>query len=31
MKAYPGLGYDVFLDVGLEEVLTKQAEKAKKM
>lgn len=31
MAAYPGLGYDVFLDVGLEEVLKKQAEKAKKM
>lgn len=30
MQAYPGLGYDVFLDVGLEEVLKKQAEKAKK-
>lgn len=30
MKAYPGLDYDVFLDVGLEEVLKKQAEKANK-
>lgn len=30
MKAYPGLDYDVFLDVGLEEVLKKQVSKAKK-
>lgn len=30
MKAYPGLDYDVFLDVGLEEVLNKQAAKTKK-
>lgn len=30
MKAYPGLDYDVFLDVGLEEVLNKQAAKATK-
>ncbi|MDI3287027.1 MBL fold metallo-hydrolase [Polyangium sp. 15x6] len=28
MKAYPGLDYDVFLDVGLEEVWRKQAAKA---
>lgn len=28
MKAYPGLDYDVFLDVGLEEVWRKQAQKA---
>ncbi|MRG95623.1 hypothetical protein [Polyangium spumosum] len=27
MNAYPGLDYDVFLDVGLEEVWRKQAEK----
>lgn len=29
MKAYPTLDYDVFLSVGLEEVLKKQAAKAK--
>lgn len=29
IKAYPGLDYDVFLDVGLEETMKKQAEKAK--
>jgi glyoxylase-like metal-dependent hydrolase (beta-lactamase superfamily II) len=28
MKAYPDLDYDIFLDVGLEEVMKKQATKA---